>query len=223
MELQELLKAARGLIPADTVFRNARIFNPFICDWEEGSLAVKDGLVLGIGNYSGKTEYDLSGSYIIPGLIDAHVHIESSLLTPREYSRLVVRHGTTTVVADPHEIANVAGTKGMDFMLDQREGTIIDIQYLLPTCVPATPEDVGGAILSAEDLKPYVARCGIRGLGEMMNVPGVLTADPSVLKKLQLCSVRDGHAPLLAGDDLNAYILAGLQSDHECTGLDEGE
>jgi len=223
MELQELLKAARGLIPADTVFRNARIFNPFICDWEEGSLAVKDGLVLGIGNYSGKTEYDLSGSYIIPGLIDAHVHIESSLLTPREYSRLVVRHGTTTVVADPHEIANVAGTKGMDFMLDQREGTIIDIQYLLPTCVPATPEDVGGAILSAEDLKPYVARCGIRGLGEMMNVPGVLTADPSVLKKLQLCSVRDGHAPLLAGDDLNAYILAGLQSDHECTGLDEAE
>src|SRR5512139_3289849 len=99
MELQELLKAARGLIPADTVFRNARIFNPFICDWEEGSLAVKDGLVLGIGNYSGKTEYDLSGSYIIPGLIDAHVHIESSLLTPREYACLVAPHGTTTVIA----------------------------------------------------------------------------------------------------------------------------
>jgi len=123
----------------------------------------------------------------------------------------------------PHEIANVAGTKGMDFMLGQREGAIIDIQYLLPSCVPATPEDVGGAILSAEDLKPYVARGGIRGLGEMMNVPGVLTADPSVLEKLQLCSVRDGHAPLLAGDDLNAYIFAGLQSDHECTRLGEAE
>ena len=223
MCLQELLKAARGLVPADTVFRNARIFNPFVCNWESGSLAVKDGLVLGIGNYSGKTEYDLRGSYIIPGLIDAHVHIESSLLTPREYSRLVVRHGTTTVIADPHEIANVAGTRGMDFMLDQREGTIIDVQYLLPSCVPATPEDIGGAILAAEHLRPYVARCGILGLGEMMNVPGVLAADPSVLEKLQLCSVRDGHAPLLAGEDLNAYILAGLQSDHECTTLGEAK
>jgi adenine deaminase len=108
-------------------------------------------------------------------------------------------------------------------MLDQREGAIIDIQYLLPSCVPATPEDVGGAILAAGHLQPYVARCGIRGLGEMMNVPGVLAADPSVMEKLQLCSVCDGHAPLLTGEDLNAYILAGLQSDHECTTSGEAE
>ena len=221
--LQELLEAARGLTPADTIFRNARIFNPFIGKWEQGTLAVKDGLVLGIGNYSGKKEYDLGGSYIIPGLIDAHVHIESSLLTPREYARLVVRHGTTTVIADPHEIANVAGAQGIDFMLDQREGADIDILYLLPSCVPATPDDMGGATLTARDLGPYADRRGILGLGEMMNVPGVLTADPSVLEKLQLCSVRDGHAPLLTGNDLNAYILAGLQSDHECTRLDEAE
>jgi adenine deaminase len=223
VSLPELLQAARGLTPADTVFRNARIFNPFNGEWEQGSLAVKDGLVLGIGNYSGKTEYDLRGSCIIPGLIDAHVHIESSLLTPREYARLVVRHGTTTVIADPHEIANVAGARGIDYMLDQREGADIDILYLLPSCVPATPEDVGGAILTARDLRPYADRCGIRGLGEMMNVPGVLAADPSVLEKLQLCSVRDGHAPLLTGNNLNAYILAGLQSDHECTRLDEAD
>ncbi|HET6580983.1 MAG TPA: amidohydrolase family protein, partial [Methanoregula sp.] len=221
--LQELLEAARGLTPADAIFRNARIFNPFIGGWEQGTLAVKDGLVLGIGNYSGKKEYDLGGSCIIPGLIDAHVHIESSLLTPREYARLVVRHGTTTVIADPHEIANVAGARGIDFMLDQREGADIDILYLLPSCVPATPEDVGGATLGARDLRPYADRHGILGLGEMMNVPGVLAADPSVLEKLQLSSVRDGHAPLLTGNDLNAYILAGLQSDHECTRLDEAE
>ncbi len=223
VSVQGLLEAARGLTPADTVFRNARIFNPFIGEWEQGSLAVKDGLVLGIGNYSGKQEYNLRGSFIIPGLIDAHVHIESSLLTPREYARLVVRHGTTTVIADPHEIANVAGTRGIDFMLDQREGADIDILYLLPSCVPATPEDVGGATLTARDLRPYTDRCGILGLGEMMNVPGVLAADPTVLEKLRLCSIRDGHAPLLTGNDLNAYILAGLQSDHECTRLEEAE
>jgi adenine deaminase len=221
--IQELLEAARGLAPADTVFRNARIFNPFVCGWEQGHLAVKDGLVLGTGSYKGKTEYDLRGSYIVPGLIDAHVHIESSLLTPREYARLVVRHGTTTVVADPHEIANVAGARGLDFMLDQREAAVVDIQYLLPSCVPATPDDAGGATLSARDLRPYVTRRGIRGLGEMMNVPGVLAADPAVLEKLELCSVRDGHSPLLTGKDLNAYILAGLQSDHECTTLCEAE
>jgi len=221
--LRDLLGAARGLTPADTVFRNALIFNPFICGWEQGALAVKNGLVLGIGNYTGKTEYDLRGSYIVPGLIDAHVHIESSLLEPREYARLVVRHGTTTVVADPHEIANVAGTRGIDFMLAQREGAVIDILYLLPSCVPATPEDVGGATLKAGDLRQYAVRCGIQGLGEMMDVPGVLAADPSIVEKLQLCSVRDGHAPLLTGNDLNAYILAGMQSDHECTRLDEAE
>jgi adenine deaminase len=221
--LRELLEAARGKIPADTVFRNARIFNPFVCGWESGHLAVKDGLVLGIGNYTGRTEYDLKGSYIVPGLIDAHVHIESSLLAPREYARVVVRHGTTTVIADPHEIANVAGTRGIDFMLSQRDGAVIDILYLLPSCVPATPEDVGGAILKAHDLRQYTGRDGICGLGEMMDVPGVLAADPSILEKLRLCSVRDGHAPLLTGNDLNAYILAGLQSDHECTGLHEAE
>ena len=220
---RELLEAARGQTPADSVFRNALIFNPFICSWETGSLAFKDGLVLGIGNYSGRTEYDLRGSYIVPGLIDAHVHIESSLLEPREYARVVVGHGSTTVVADPHEIANVAGTRGIDFMLSRRDGALIDILYLLPSCVPATPEDVGGAILKARDLRQFAGRDGVCGLGEMMDVPGVLAADPTILEKLQLCSVRDGHAPLLTGNDLNAYILAGMQSDHECTGLDEAE
>ncbi|MCK9592203.1 MAG: adenine deaminase [Methanoregula sp.] len=220
---KDMLDAARGLIPADAVFKNASIFNPFSCDWEKSSLAVKNGRVLGLGPYTGITEFDFSGLFIIPGLIDAHVHIESSLLVPREYARLVASHGTTTVIADPHEIANVAGTQGIDFMLAERSGSAIDIQYLLPSCVPATPMDTGGATLDARDLRQFIGRKGILGLGEMMNVPGVLAADPGIGEKLKLFSIRDGHAPQLLGKDLNAYILAGLQSDHECTRLAEAE
>ncbi len=220
---KDLIDAARGFTPADAVFKNALIFNPFMGDWERGHLAIKNGLVLGIGNYTGIKEYDLSGSYIIPGLIDAHVHIESSLLSPREYARLVAPHGTTTVIADPHEIANVAGAPGIDFMLAERSGAGIDILYLLPSCVPATPMETGGAVLDARDLRKFIGCDGILGLGEMMNVPGVLAADPSVGEKLRLFTIRDGHAPQLRGNDLNAYILAGLQSDHECTRRDEAE
>jgi adenine deaminase len=217
----DLLDAARGLIPADIVCKNAHIFNPFTCSWETGTLAIKDGTVLGIGEYTGKTVYDFKGLYIVPGLIDAHVHIESSLLTPREYTRLVALHGTTTVVADPHEIANVAGTAGLEFMLSERAGSTADIKYMLPSCVPATPTEAGGAILDAEKLRPFMGRDGILGLGEMMNVPGVLAGEPDIGEKLALSKIRDGHAPLLSGKDLNAYILAGLQSDHECTTLAE--
>lgn len=221
--LQDLIAAARGIQPADLVLRNATIFNPFTCSWETGSLAIKDGIVLGTGDYSGTTEIDLAGRHVVPGLIDAHVHIESSLLTPKEYARLVIRHGTTTVIADPHEIANVAGTAGLEFMLAERQGAAIDIQYMLPSCVPATPADVGGAVLGADDLARFAGRDGILGLGEMMNFPGVLAGDLAVLEKMQISPVRDGHAPFLGGRDLNAYILAGLQSDHECTDLTEAE
>jgi adenine deaminase len=219
----DLINAARGLVPADVVCKNAQIFNPFTCSFETGTLAITDGIVLGIGDYTGKTEYDFTGLYIIPGLIDAHVHIESSLLTPREYARLVALHGTTTVVADPHEIANVAGTAGLEFMLADREGAAADIRYLLPSCVPATPTETGGAILDAADLRPFIGREGVLGLAEMMNVPGVLAGDSGIREKLALSTIRDGHAPLLTGKDLNAYILAGLQSDHECTSLAEAK
>jgi adenine deaminase len=214
---KDLIDAARGLVPADSIFQNARIFNPFTCLWETGTLAVKDGIILGIGDYTGKTVHDFAGQYLVPGLIDAHVHIESSLLTPREYARLVALHGTTTVVADPHEIANVAGTAGLLFMFAEREGAAADIRYLLPSCVPATPTEAGGATLIAADLRPFVGREGVLGLAEMMNVPGVLAGDPEIGEKLALATICDGHAPQLSGKDLNAYILAGLQSDHECT------
>ena len=218
---KDLLDAARGIVPADTVCKNAQVFNPFTCSWERGTLAIKDGIVLGIGDYAGKTVHDFTGLYIVPGLIDAHVHIESSLLTPREYARLVALHGTTTVIADPHEIANVSGTAGIEFMLAEREDAATDIRYLLPACVPATPTEAGGATLDDADLRPFIEREGILGLAEMMNVPGVLNGDPGIKEKLALSPVRDGHAPMLSGKDLNAYVLAGLQSDHECTMLAE--
>ncbi len=218
---KDLLDAGRGLAPADVVCKNGRIFNPFTCSWDTGTLAIKDGIVLGIGDYAGKKVLDFTGKYIVPGLIDAHVHIESSLLTPREYARLVALHGTTTVVADPHEIANVAGTAGIEYMLAEREGAAADILFMLPSCVPATPMETGGAVLDPADLRPFTGNQGILGLGEMMNVPGVLAGDPVIGEKLALSPLRDGHAPLLSGKDLNAYILAGLQSDHECTALSE--
>jgi adenine deaminase len=219
----DLLDAARGHSPADMVFKNATIFNPFTGDWREGDLAVKNGIVLGTGTYTGRSERDCAGLFIIPGLIDAHVHIESSLLTPQEYARLVAPCGTTTVIADPHEIANVAGVAGIEFMLAARRDAAIDIQYMLPSCVPAAPLEKGGAILEAPDLRRFIGREGVLGLGEMMNVPGVLSGDPGIAHKLALSAIRDGHAPGLSGRDLNAYLLAGLQSDHECTSLAEAE
>ena len=220
----DLLAAARGNGPADIVYRNAEIFDAFSCTWEHNDLAVKSGIIVGIGSsYRGITERDLHGACLVPGLIDAHVHIESSLLIPQEYARLVARHGTTTVIADPHEIANVAGSKGLEYMLGGRGQAPVDILYMLPSCVPATPADVGGAVLGAQDLAVFKGREGILGLGEMMNVPGVLAGDPGIREKLALFSIRDGHAPLLSGNDLNAYVLAGLQSEHECTSRPEAE
>ncbi len=219
-----LIPAARGLVPADIVYRNAEIFDAFSCTWEHNDLAVKDGIIVGIGpGYRGVRERDLSGAYLVPGLIDAHVHIESSLLVPQEYARLVSAHGTTTVIADPHEIANVAGAAGIEYMLASRAGLPVDIRYMLPSCVPATPADVGGATLDATALASFASRDGVTGLGEMMNVPGVLAQDREVMDKIGLFGIRDGHAPLLSGNDLNAYVLAGLQSDHECTALGEAK
>jgi adenine deaminase len=218
-----LIDAARGITPADAVFKNASIFNSFTCSWDEMTIAVKDGMILGTGDYRGKQEYNVSGKYLVPGLIDAHVHIESSLVTPHEYSLLVAQHGTATVIADPHEIANVAGGAGIEFMLSQRKGLPVDIRYMLPSCVPATPLDIGGSTLDAVDLARFKDREGVLGLGEMMNVPGVLAGDPDLFKKLGIFPLSDGHAPALSGKDLNAYILAGLQSDHECSHLAEAE
>lgn len=209
---------------ADTIIENALIYNPFACDWIEDSLAIKDGCILGFGpEYRGDRVLDLKGSRIIPGLIDAHLHIESSLLTPAEYGRLILSHGTTTAIADPHEIANVAGIAGIRAMMNDAGRTPLDIFFMLPSCVPATPMDCAGATLTAGDLMDLIGDPNVLGLGEMMNVPGVLLNDPDVVAKLQLCKIVDGHAPMLSGAALDHYIRSGIQSDHECITLKEAE
>lgn len=216
-----LVSVARGIAPADILFEHAELFNPFTCEWARTDFAVKDGIVVGTGRYRARATIDLRGRRVVPALIDAHVHIESSLLSPPEYARLVARCGTTTVVADPHEIANVCGIGGLEFMLGWRGKVPIDLFFMLPSCVPATPLDRGGAVLSASDLRAFRGRAGVIGLGEVMNIPGVLSGDPEVMEKISLFSIVDGHAPLLSGESLNAYILAGVQSDHESSGIAE--
>jgi len=219
--MERLLASALGEEPADTVFSGCTLFNPLDCSWVKTSFAVTDGVVVGTGDYQGVNIHDLHGARVIPGLIDAHVHVESSLLVPAEYARAVLPHGTTTVIADPHEIANVAGVRGIEYILEEASSSPIDFLFMLPSCVPATPEDPGGAVVSATDLLPFIGASGVLGLGEMMNVPGVLAGDGGVKEKISLCRIRDGHAPGLSGKPLNAYILSGLQSDHECTTLAE--
>ncbi|WP_298665901.1 adenine deaminase [uncultured Methanofollis sp.] len=218
-----VLRVAQGHEPADRLFTHLFLYNPFSCSWAETSFAVADGIVVGTGEYEARETVDLGGARVVPGLIDAHAHIESSLLVPGEYARCVVPHGTTTAVADPHEIANVSGIEGLEFMLAEGREAGMSILLTLPSCVPATPLDIGGAELSADDLAAYADAEGVVGLGEVMNVPGVLAGDPEVGKKIGLCAVRDGHAPLLSGKPLNAYVLAGIQSDHECTACAEAE
>jgi adenine deaminase len=219
--MERLLASALGEEPADTVFSGCTLFNPFDCSWEETSFAVTRGIIVGMSDYRGLEVHDLHGARVVPGLVDAHVHVESSLLVPTEYARAVLPHGTTTVIADPHEIANVAGVRGIEYLMEEASRSPIDFLFTLPPCVPAIPDELGGAVVSAPDLLPFIGRNGVLGLGEMMNVPGVLTGDSEVREKLSLSSIRDGHAPGLSGKPLNAYILSGLQSDHECTDLAE--
>lgn len=210
-----LIDVARGVMDADLLVKNANVYNPFVREWEKTDFAIYDGRIAGIGSYHAVNELDLRGLSVAPGFIDAHVHIESSLLVPSEYGRLVLSHGTTTVIADPHEIANVCGIAGIEYMLAGRGDDVLDILYTLPSCVPATPLDESVEILDASILSQFIGREGIVGLAEMMNVPGVLNQNPDVMKKLTLSPIRDGHAPYLTGPDLQAYIAAGVQSDHE--------
>jgi len=213
----DLVRTAKGEDPADIVFKNCDLFNPFDCTWERTGFAVARGIIIGTGPCSGRRTIDLRGRKVVPGLIDAHAHIESSLLCPGEYARLVSGHGTTTVIADPHEIANVCGIAGIEYMCKATEGLPVDIFFMLPSCVPASRADMGGARLTAKDLQGLVGKPRVIGLGEVMDVPGVLGGDPEIWKKLPLCSIIDGHAPGLSGRDLNAYLIAGPDSDHECT------
>ena len=216
-----LIRVARGEEKADVVFKNATYLNVFSNDFCHGDIAVADGLIAGVGQYSGDTEIDVSGRFIAPGLIDAHIHLESSLISPAEFARAVVRHGTTTVITDPHEIANVMGVEGIRYMLQATEGLPIDVHFMLPSCVPATPLDEGGCSLDYTAIDPLYDHPRVLGLAEMMNYVGIVNGDADVVRKILASQAHhkkiDGHAPELSGADLNAYIAAGVYSDHECS------
>ncbi len=215
---------AMGREKADLVIKNARIFNVFTGQFQLGSLAVDHGWIAGAGDYEGRETHDAAGAWLCPGFFDAHVHIESSMVSPAEFAKTLVTLGTTSVVADPHEIANVAGLDGLNYMLEATEDIPINVFIMLPSCVPASPLEWGGARLTAEDLAPLLSHPRVLGLGEMMNFPGVITKDPQVMAKLHLASAAhvEGHCPGLSGRALNAYAAAGIASDHECISAEEG-
>lgn len=216
---QKCSRVARGLEKADLVLKNARIVNVFTREIINGDIAVADGIIAGIGSYQGETEKDLEGKYVCPAFIDSHLHLESTLVTPAELVTVASRHGTTTFVVDPHESANVSGLSGVDYILDQTADVNANVYVMMPSCVPATAIDDNGCTLIAEDMAPYLENERILGLGEVMDFVSVVNADPSMHKKLQLFDekVLDGHAPFLTEGDLQAYAMAGIATDHECS------
>jgi adenine deaminase len=221
MNLDEMIKCARGEKQADLLLTNARIVNVFSGEIFPGSIAIAGGYIAGFGSYSAKKTVDMHERFVAPGFIDAHVHIESSMSCPTEFARSVLPHGTTTVAADPHEIANVLGAEGIDYMIDSSKDQPVNIYFTLPSCVPATDMETSGATLGADDLLPFIDNSRIIALAEMMNFPGVIYRDNEVLRKIESMKKQrkpvDGHAPGLTGRDLYAYIAAGISSDHECT------
>ncbi|MBQ6431111.1 MAG: adenine deaminase [Oscillospiraceae bacterium] len=224
-QLRHLIDVAGGREPADIVLKNARYVNVFSGELCEGDIAVADGRIAGVGRFCGKQEIDVSEGIVCPGFIDSHIHLESSLVSPTEFAKAVVPHGTTCVVTDPHEITNVMGTDGIEYMLQATAGLPMDVYFMLPSCVPATPLDESGAVLDWQAIDRFYADGRVLGLAEMMNAFGVVHNDADVLQKL-LAAKRwqkriDGHAPGLVGNELDAYIAAGVASDHECADLSE--
>lgn len=223
MKLEELIAAARGEVEVDLLLEGADIVNTLSGERYRSDVAIYEDTVVGFDCSSSRKTVDLSGKVLAPGFIDGHVHIESAMVTIPEYARAVVPRGTTTVVADPHEIANVLGTEGIRYMLDCTRLSPLDVRIMLPSCVPATHLETSGASLDAEALSKLIDEDGVLGIAEVMNYPGVIFKDPQVLAKIRLAGEKrvDGHCPLLSGRDLAAYVAAGIGSDHECTSLKE--
>lgn len=221
--MEKIIRAARGLEKADIVLKNGEIVNVFTMKLEKADIAICEGKICGIGTYEGFEEVDISGKIVAPGFMDGHIHIESSLMLPAEFSKAVTVHGTTAVMTDPHEIANVCGTSGIDFMMEESLGLPLDIYFLIPSCVPSSPFDEGGAVLEASDLSSYYSNENVLGLAELMNYSGTISADEKIIAKINDAYGKtiDGHAPGLSGKNLCAYIAAGVMSDHECTSMDE--
>ncbi|MFR6156452.1 MAG: amidohydrolase family protein [Coprococcus sp.] len=222
---QQLMNVAMGRERADLVLKNAVYVNVFTNELSQGDIAVKNGVIAGIGHYDGVEELDMQGKIVAPGLIDAHIHLESSLVAPSEFVKAVLPHGTATVITDPHEIANVLGTDGIDYMIQATEGLPVEVRFMLPSCVPATPLDESGARLDYQAIDPFYDYDRVQGLAEMMNYTGVIQGDTEVLQKIAAahkyhCRI-DGHAPGLSGKELNAYVASGVYSDHECSSMEE--
>lgn len=219
------LEVAAKKKEADLVIKNGKIIDVFNGNLIEENIAISDGVIVGIGDYSGKQTIDAQGKYISPGFIDGHVHIESAMVTPKQFSHVVIPHGVTTVIADPHEIANVSGVNGIQYMIDAAKDSVVNTYYMLPSCVPATPFENAGAVLSAEDLQPFYEYGNVLGLGEVMDFPSVFNQDPAMLQKLSAANLLnkkiDGHAAGISGDLLNVYLTAGIRSDHECVTAEE--
>lgn len=223
--LKKLIDVAMGRVPADVVIKNCKVVNVFSGEITEGNIAISDGQIAGIGEYEGKEVIDAEGRYAAPGFIDSHIHIESSYVSPEELGRLLVPHGGTTIMADPHEIANVCGEQGLAYMVEAGTRTALDIKYELPSCVPATPFENAGAVLGAREIEKLIPSNDFIGLGEFMNFPGVIYNDEDVIDKLVAAKKQgkwiDGHGSGLEGNALNAYVSAGILADHECSTVEE--
>ena len=231
-QLKTLIDCAMKRAKCDLVIRNARIFNVFTGEIEQGEIAVKEGVIVGIGTgYAGEREYDGAGMIFLPGLLDAHIHVESSMLTPEEFARLAVAHGTSGIIADPHELVNVCGVEGAEYLkkaFDRLQcGGVcpLDVFMQLPSCVPATPFETSGASLDARATREEIVREEFFGLGEMMNYPAVIAGEEETIAKLAAAEeagkIADGHAPAVTGDALNAYLLGGIVTDHESLTAEE--
>ena len=223
--LKNRIAAGRGDVCADLVLKNARVINVFTNEIETTDIAISGNYIVGVGEYRGRKEVDLRGSYVCPGLIDGHIHIESSMLCGPAFEQAVLPHGTTAIITDPHEISNVVGLDGLEFMLETTKDLTLSVYFMLPSCVPATDLDESGAVLDAEQMRPYYRHSRGVGLSELMNAYGTVHWDLKVLQKICDCTkagkIVDGHAPLLHDKDLNAYVVAGVQSDHECSNIEE--
>jgi len=221
--LKRRIDVAAGRELAERVLKNARIVNVFSEEIIPGDIAIDGGVIVGIGTYMGQENIDLNGAYVAPGLIDGHVHIESAMVTPGQFAKAIMPHGTTTIIADPHEIANVCGLDGIRFMLDESIKIPLDVFLMIPSCVPATPFENSGAKITAADMESLIGNPRILGLGELMDYPGVVKARPDILDKLQVGreKIVDGHGPVIGGKELNAYVVSGVHTEHECTTEDE--
>lgn len=223
--LKKLIDVASGRLKADLVLKHSRIVDVYSGTVKEGDIAICDGMIAGIGAYEGLKEFDAGGRYAAPGFIDSHIHIESSYVTPEEMGRLVVPFGTTTIIADPHEMVNVCGIKGLEYMLDAASETALDIRFMIPSCVPATPFEHAGAVIDADAMRIPITDERILGVGEFMDFPGVIHAQDGALDKLllakQVGKLVDGHSPGVSGKALNAYAATLIHTDHECSSIEE--